>query len=108
MVRIGIILSVLWFIGFGAYVWLSSTQRLNYLYSHDLAVCSQTFDTALNSGNYEYCLQDARELYLNRVDNYKGRIPRFLAIDFGVAAFAWSVALLGIVITRLIRRAFHP
>jgi hypothetical protein len=106
MVRIGIILSVLWFIGFGAYVWLSSTQRLNYLYSHDLAVC-YTFDTMPNSGSYEYCLQDSRELYLSRVDSYKARIPRFLAIDFGVIAVCWSVALLGIMITRLIRRAFH-
>jgi len=107
MLRIGIVLSVIWFVGFGGYMWFISAQRLNYLYSHDLAACSQAFDTTPNSGNYEYCSQDARELYLSRVDTYRAGIPRLLAIDFGIIAFCWSVAFLGVVITRLMRRAFH-
>jgi hypothetical protein len=97
---------MLWFVGFGAYMWFSSTQRLDYLYSHDLAACSQEFDTTPNAENYEYCLQHARELYLSRVDSYKADIPRLLAIDIAVIAFCWAVVFLGVLISRLRTRVF--
>ena len=107
MVRIGIILSVIWVVGFGGYTWFSSVQHLNDLYSGDVRRCSEVFDRTQNSVNYEYCLEDAHQLYLSRFDTYKAAIPRLLAIDFGVVAFCWSVALLGVMIARLMRRSFH-
>jgi hypothetical protein len=108
MVRIGIILSVLWFFGFGGYTWFSSVQQLNDIYSRDLQRCSQDFDRTQNSVNYEYCLEDAQQLHLSTFDTYKAGIPRLLAIDFGVIAFCWAVGLLGIVIMRIMRRVFRP
>jgi hypothetical protein len=107
MVRIGIILSVLWFVGFGGYTWFSSVQQLNDLYSRDVQRCSENFDRTQNSVNYEYCLEDARQLYLSRFDTYKAGIPRLIAIDFGIIAFCWLVALLGVLIALLMRRAFR-
>src|SRR5436190_18951978 len=106
MVRIGIILSVIWFIGFGGYIWFSNIQQLNDLYSIDLRACSETFDRTQNSINYEDCMEEAREVYLSRFNVYKERIPRLLIVDVGIVAFGWSIALLGVVVTRWIRRGF--
>jgi hypothetical protein len=50
MLRIGIVLSVIWFVGFGGYIWFSSIQRLDDLYSLDLRACSANFDRDQNSG----------------------------------------------------------
>ena len=106
MVRIGIVLSVIWVVGFGGYTWFSSVQRLNELYSLDLRACSESFDRTQNSVNYEYCLEEASELYLSRFNTYKERIPQLLVTDFGTVAFGWCVALFGVAITRWIRRGF--
>jgi hypothetical protein len=107
MLRIGIILSLIWFVGFGAYMWFSSIQQLNDLYSLDLRACSENFDRTGNSINYEYCMDEAREVYLGRFNVHKERIPRLLLLDFGTVAFAWSVALIGILISGWIRRGFQ-
>ena len=104
MVRIGIVLSVIWFVGFGAYTWFSSIRRLDDLYSRDMRTCSENFDRTQNQINYEDCIGEATELYRSRFNVYKERIPRLLAVDFGIIAFCWSVALFGVVITRWIRR----
>jgi hypothetical protein len=106
MVRIGIVLSVFWFIGFGGYVWFSSMQRLSDLYSLDLQACSAKFDRDQNSVNYEDCLDEATERYHSRFNTYKERIPQLLLLDFGIMAVGWLIALLGGVITRFIRRGF--
>src|SRR6476661_6773748 len=53
-------------------------QRLNELYSLDLRACSESFDRTQNSVNYEYCLEEASELYLSRFNTYKERIPQLL------------------------------
>ena len=107
MLRIGIILSVIWFVGFGGYTWFSNVQQLNDLYSDDVHSCSEVLDRTENSGNYDYCLEDAQQLYLRGFERYKAAIPRLLAIDFGVVAVCWSVALLGVMIARIMRRSFH-
>ena len=104
MLRIGIVLSVIWFVGFGGYTWFSSIRRLDDLYSLDIRTCSETFDITQNQIRYEDCIEEATDLYHSRFNVYKERIPQLLAIDFGIIAFGWAVALFVIVITRLIRR----
>jgi len=104
MLRIGIVLSVIWFVGFGGYTWFSSIRRLDDLYSLDIRTCSETFDITQNQIRYEDCIEEATELYHSRFNVYKERIPQLLAVDFGIIVFGWSVALFVIVITRLIRR----
>src|SRR5262245_12902534 len=103
MVRIGVVLSVLWFIGFGAYMWFSSARQLDRLYSRDVRNCSETFDTTQNSVNYEHCLEEAQELYLSRFDTQKQRIPRLVAVDFGILAFCWAAALVPFAISRFMK-----
>ena len=101
MVRIGVILSVIWFVGFGAYTWFSNIWRLDELYSLDMRTCSDRFDRTQNQISYEDCIDDATELYRSRFNVYKEHIPQLLAVDFGIIALVWSLALFGVVITRL-------
>jgi hypothetical protein len=105
MARIAIVLSVIWFVGFAGYGWFSGIHRMDDLYGLDLQTCLENFDKTQNETNYEYCIDAATELYHNRSNDYKERIPKFLAVDFGVIALGWSIALFGVVIVRLLRRA---
>ena len=100
MARIGIVLSVIWFVGFAGYGWFSGIHRMDDLYRLDLQACLENFDKTQNETNYEYCIDAATELYHNRSIDYKERIPKFLAVDFGVIALGWSIVLFGVVIAR--------
>src|SRR4051794_19615190 len=104
MLRIGIVLSVIWFVGFGGYIWFSSIRRLDDLFSLDMRTCSENFDRTENQAKYEYCIDEATELYHSRFNVYTERIPRLLAVDFGIIAFGWVLAMFVIVTRRLIRR----
>jgi len=104
MLRVAVVLSVIWIVAFGGYTWFSNVRQLDELYRQDMRTCSKEFDITENQTNYEYCIGEATDLYHSRFDVYKERIPRLLALDFGVVAFGWSLALLVICVIRLIRR----
>jgi hypothetical protein len=40
--RIGIVLSVIWFIGFGGYVWTSEVRHISDYYEFQLKMCYAT------------------------------------------------------------------
>jgi hypothetical protein len=104
LLRMGIVLSAIWFIGFGGYTWFSSMGRLDRVYNLDMQACSENFEWTQNSVNYEYCTEEATEIYRSRFNIYKERIPQLLAMDFGTITASWLAVLLGVVIARFIRR----
>jgi len=104
MAQIGIVLSVIWFVGFAGYGWFSGIHRTDELYGLELQTCSESFDKTQNETNYGYCVDAATELYHDRLNYHKERIPKILAVDFGIIALGWLSVLFGVVIVRLLRR----
>jgi hypothetical protein len=100
--RIGIVVSVVWFIAFAAYVWSDSNLHNGDFYSSQLRMCKAILDVADESlpdnleernnkldenwAKYEKCQADAEKLFLSEADQlYKG-IPILLGVDLATIA----------------------
>ncbi len=91
--RIGIVLSVIWFIAFGGYQWTFSTQHNGDVYRSRLGKCEEILgtDNQFNRAKYEKCLADAKEGFLDNSDRlYKG-IPILLFLDLLTIAIGWAL-----------------
>jgi hypothetical protein len=121
--RIGIVLSVIWFIGFAGYIWSQQVKSDVELYGRYLDTCYTILNMdneayianqedrdkrqAANWTKYEKCQSGAGAIFHERADNnYKG-IPILLAVDFGTVLFGWLVVWSGIGITRWIKGGFR-
>ena len=116
--RIGIVLSIVWFIGFAAFIWSYSVGRTGDFYGHQLDLCKAILDMnnedvaasdprwAINWANYEKCNDQARELFYSLSDENRRGIPLLLGVDLGIIAFGWLVVWLAVVVVRWIRRGF--
>ncbi len=122
--RIGIVLSLIWFVIFGGYVWQESAKHSGDFYKSSLLTCGEILDTkqeslryiekqedrnekeAANVAEYEKCRGDAEKLFYREVDANYASIPIYLAIDFGIVVFGWLVAWLVVAISKWIRRGF--
>jgi hypothetical protein len=95
--RIGIVSSVIWFVGFAGYIWIFSTRDASDFYGSQLGMCYTILNVdnealqyigiqedrdkrqADNWTKYEKCRSDATALFYQMADNnYKG-IPILLA-----------------------------
>jgi hypothetical protein len=122
--RIGIVLSVVWFVGFGAYIWVSEIGPRMHSYQFQLKTCVQILNMAndalqdvqnqndrdkrqaANWARYEKC-QGKATMFLNReIDNVYRTIPIFLAVDFGIILVFWLLAWFAAPIRHLIKRGF--
>ena len=122
--RIGIVLSLIWFISFAEYFLHYGSQDAIRYYrearrscdsviksSNDVAVSleqkeDRVTQLAENRAKYRKCRRDARNMRGQMLsDVYKG-VPLLIAADFGIIVFGWLLGWFGIVITRWIRRRF--
>ena len=115
MLRLGVILSVVWLLGFAGIALFNSIHGLREQHSRDLKHCSDILDKDQNQTiRYEECLNDAREVYLRTADEYKQQIPRLLTEAFGPLLVGWTIMLIGIGMVRGVkwlltrRRRRHP
>jgi hypothetical protein len=123
--RIGIVSSVIWFIGFAGYIWIYSTRDASDFYGSQLGMCYTILNVdnealqyigkqedrnkgqTANWTKYEKCRSDATAFFNHTADNnYKG-IPILLAVDFGTVLFGWLFVWFGIGITRWIKGGFR-
>jgi hypothetical protein len=124
--RIGIVVSVVWFIAFAAYVWSDSNLRNGDFYSSQLRMCYTILDVANeslqyartpeerdkrsseNRAKYEKCNADAKALFFSEADQlYKG-IPIILGVDLATIAIGWALVWFVVFVVRWIRRGFAP
>ena len=104
MIRLGVMLSVIWLLGFPAYAWFGSMRELEEQYNSYMNQCYTILERDENQTlRYEDCVSEATEFYQEQFDEYERRIPRLLAVDFGAVAFGWTIPLLGIGIVRFFR-----
>jgi hypothetical protein len=102
--RIGILVSLVWFIGFAVYVWGNETQRGNKIYRMSLAKCEAALGAGNNWAQYEMCNDEAAESLHSQFDDLKRDIPILFAVDVGTVVLSWFIVLSGIMITRWVRR----
>ncbi|MGO9358661.1 MAG: hypothetical protein ACLP1D_13465 [Xanthobacteraceae bacterium] len=105
--RVGIAVSVVWFIGF-LFVGDYSTRWFWYSYGIEKSVCEEKFgitwkdesksDIDASRAGFEKCRTEARNAFL-------GAIGKIVAKDLGAIVLGWLVAWLGIVAMRRVRRA---
>ncbi len=123
--RIGIVLSIMWLVGFTAHMWNVEAKRATNFYGYEWKMCAIIAENELKSllsGRYEEdwvkqsaqidaeakkC-RDSAEAYFNKSINdriYKS-IPIWLAESFGIIVLGWLVAWFLVGIAKWIRRGF--
>jgi len=115
--RIGIVLSVIWFIGFAGYIWNSSVQNNLNFYSYQLESCYTLLNLendslqykkeedrekqrTVNWTKYENCQNKAKVNVDHQNETLYHGIPLLFTIDFGTVLFGWLVVWFGIGISR--------
>ena len=120
--RVGIVLSVLAFVGIGIYTWVFEARHRDRLYSTQLSMCYNTLRTqndalqalgtqkdrtkseAANQAEYELCKNEADATLRKSLDASLERMPIFLSKVLGIIVIAWLIEWLIIEIARWIRR----
>jgi hypothetical protein len=122
--RIGIVVSVIWFIAFGGYVWSDSTRHNVDFYEFQLRMCNAIWEVANeslqsartpeerdkrsseNRAKYEKCNADAKTLFFSQADQLYRSIPILLGVDLATIAVGWALVWFVVFIARWIRRGF--
>jgi len=121
--RVGVVLSVLAFVGLGIYAWIFEARHRDRFYSTQLSMCDGTLRTqnealqgigtqedrakreAANQSEYEECKNEA-DATLHKLSNASlHRMPIFLAKVLGLIVFAWLIEWFVVEILRWIRRS---
>jgi hypothetical protein len=105
--RIGIVVSVVWFIGCAGYttfIWYNEPQEdiLHGRFAEARSLCEQSVKDPLNPDAEFDPSISVRKRCFNQ--SRSGFAKNMIAIDVGAIVLGWLVAWFGIVITRWIRR----
>jgi hypothetical protein len=105
--RIGIVLSVLAFMGLAVYAWVFEARHRDKFYSTQLSMCAGTLRTqnealqgigtqedrakreAVNQSEYEECKNEAGATLRDLFNTSLQRMPIFLAKVLGLIVLAW-------------------
>jgi len=121
---IGIMLSVIWFIGFGGYVWVrEGNEKAKFFWGQSM-ICNSILSTrneslqsianeetrekreAENWANFKECRDEALRFYGSSLEDSRKGIPVLLALDAGTVAFGWLVAWIVLSVARWVQRGF--
>jgi hypothetical protein len=121
--RIGIVLSVLAFIGLAVYAWIFEARHRDRFYSTQLSMCDGTLRTqndalqgigtqqdrakreAANQSEYEECNNEADATLRESFNASLHRMPIFLAKVLGLIVLAWLIEWFVVEIARWIKRS---
>ena len=120
---VGIVLSVLAFVGIGIYAWVFEERHRDRFYSTQLSMCYNTLRTqndalqgvgtqedraqreTANQAEYEQCMNEADATLRESFNASFERMPIFLAKVLGIIVVAWLIELFIVEIARWIRRS---
>jgi hypothetical protein len=118
------VLSVIWFIGFGGYLWTGELERIDQSFGRYLELCSLSWHANTNSlhqriaqdelaqklaeewAKYDECRARADRDFLEARQKARKDLPILLAVALGTVGFGWLVVWLGILIVRWVQRGF--
>jgi hypothetical protein len=122
--RIGIVLSVLWFIGFGGFLWTNGVGHISEFHRGQLEGCYRILNAdneslqyiqksedrdkrqSANWTKYQRCQTEAGNFFQHEFDEQKRAIPLLIAIDLGAALLGWILVWFIVLIRRWIKRGF--
>jgi hypothetical protein len=122
--RIGIVVSIIWFIGFGVFIWTDTVRRNVEFHGNSLRMCKLILDTnnqslqyigkqdernqrqSANWAKYEKCQKDADAFLDREMETAKSGIPLLLTIDVGTIVVGWFVVWMFVSIIRWVKRGF--
>jgi hypothetical protein len=92
---IGIVLSIIWFVGFAAWGWNDSIEEMRHNFASGLNNCYR--DESLRPSDadwaqFKQCLDKEKVSFGRQFESNKRAIPILLAIDLLVIIFAWLIA----------------
>jgi hypothetical protein len=120
--QVGIVLSVLAFVGIGIYAWVFEAWHRDRFHGTQLSMCYNTLRTqndalqalgpqedrakreAANQSEYEQCKNEADATLRESFNTSLERLPIFLAKVLGIIVVAWLIEWFIVEITRWIRR----
>ena len=121
--QIGVVLSVLAFVGIGIYAWVFEARHRDSFYITQITMCYNTLRTqndvfqgsgtqedraereAANQAEYEQCMNEADATLRESFNASLERMPIFLAKVLGIIVVAWLIELFIVEIARWIRRS---
>jgi hypothetical protein len=115
--RVGLVLSLIWFICFGLYFWSDVTQHSVEHYKQNYGLCYDNFnasdnlqsqskedDNSRSQDSFKQCKAQAWSTFMDEARSNERGIVILLATDFLTIAFAWLMAWAVIAAVRLKRR----
>jgi hypothetical protein len=122
--RIGVVLSVIWFVGFGGWLWLSSTGAYMDIHQWQLQDCHnlyrkereqlQGFDPQFDqkaakiNSESKACQEEAAAHFERQMDKlFYSQGGLIFAVDAGVLALVWSLAWIVVAVGRWVAAGFR-
>ena len=122
--RLGVVLSVLWFVGFGGWLWTSSVRGYQDFYGFELRNCSAMSSMkrdALRADDEQYdqksakiiseekaCTDNADAFFSREIDKlYSQEVWVLLAIDVALLALFWFLAWIVVAVRHWVLAGFR-
>ena len=99
--RIGIVVSVIWFVGFAGIWFFGAAHNAETRHRYSMTRCNEDFE---ETNLREKCLQEAAGSSELAIELNREKLWQIFTIDFGLIVFGWLVAWIGVGIGRWIKR----
>jgi hypothetical protein len=117
---LGLVVSVLWLVGFGVWLWISSVGERPEWYALQLQRCyssseikreklqPERYDSQLAdvSREYQSCIVQAKTIFDGQMDELRSHVRKIMALNAGVLAAIWLLVFLGVPVGRWIALRF--
>jgi hypothetical protein len=113
--RIGIVVSIIWFIVFGLYVWGDSARQNGEFYQSQLGLCYSMEDDDIRMHGQlspagqerdQKCRADAQKFFFSQIDKQRENIPILIGVDLATIAVGWALVWFVVFVVRWVRRGF--
>jgi len=120
---LGGVLSLLWFVGFGGWLWMSSVGDRHEWYALQLQRCYSSsvmnreklqtdngqYDQKIAdiSREYYFCTERAKAIFDRQMDERRSHVGKIMAINAGVLAAIWLLVWMAITVLRWGAAGFH-
>jgi hypothetical protein len=117
---LGLVFSVLWLVGFGVWLWISSVGERPEWYALQLQRCYSRseikreklqpgrYDSQLAdvSREYQSCIVQAKTIFDGQMDELRSHVWKIMALNAGALAAIWLLVFLGVPVGRWVALRF--
>lgn len=90
----GIVLSVIWFLGFATWGWNDSLEEIRQSYKFAVSACrneSLRLSEPASSAQYKRCQDQESAIFEDELEKNRRHLPILLVTDLVTIIFAWTV-----------------